>query len=514
MPFQLDPFADIHLDEAALTHAIDEHTCTRARRFDQLWNYYRNPLRPASARHTPRPASTGNRWYRQAQDHALPPRIIGPFADPSNAARREIVIENDIAWRLHTMIDFMLGRPVVIASTAQDESLRTVINHVLDAVWESSGGVSLLQDIALLGHVFGHADVLVRPDDTFFSAPIDPSLPPLQRALDAASHLAIEPVEPRRGVPIIDPFDYRAIRALIIHTAGDPPRDRPSWPTTLDQLPHGAANGSLLRRTDRAMHPQHPHHRPAFTEIISANASQQYHGTRLVRELPSITPGELPVVHIQNLAQPFAYEGLSEVEPLIPIQDELNTRLSDRACRVTMQSFKMFFAKGIDGFAKGPIGPGVIWSTDNPDASIETFGGDAASPSEENHIQELREALDKISGVPPLAGGVVRARIGNLSSANALRITLMALLGKTARKRVSYGRGIARICRLVLTALHNKGALLSRPEDRNVRLEWPDPLPPDTRELLYAAEAKARLGVPRERILEELGYAPTDPGVQ
>ena len=33
-----------------------------------------------------------------------------------------------------------------------------------------------------------------------------------------------------------------------------------------------------------------------------------------------------------------------------------------------------------------------------------------------------------------------------------------------------------------------------------------DPLPEDTRELMQAAEAKARLGVPKQRILEELGY--------
>jgi len=35
--------------------------------------------------------------------------------------------------------------------------------------------------------------------------------------------------------------------------------------------------------------------------------------------------------------------------------------------------------------------------TDNPDASIESFGGDADSPSERQHIEELREALDRAS---------------------------------------------------------------------------------------------------------------------
>ena len=214
----------------------------------------------------------------------------------------------------------------------------------------------------------------------------------------------------------------------------------------------------------------------------------------------------MPVVHIQNIAEPFSYGGQGEVEPLIPLQDELNTRLSDRASRVTMQSFKMYLAKGIIGFEKSRIGPGQLWSTDNVDASIESFGGDAASPSEESHIREIREALDKISGIPPLASGVVQAKIGNLSSANALRITLMAVLSKTARKRITYGNGITRLCELILRVMHHAGVLLTREDDREFDLVWRDPLPEDSREVMQAAEAKARLGVPLEEILRELGY--------
>jgi hypothetical protein len=216
---------------------------------------------------------------------------------------------------------------------------------------------------------------------------------------------------------------------------------------------------------------------------------------------------------VQNVSQPLRFEGLGEVEPLIPLQDELNTRLSDRASRVTMQCFKMYLAKGIEGFDRAPVTPGVVWTTSNPDAEITAFGGDASSPSEESHIREVRDALDKASGVPPLASGVVQAKIGNLSSANALRITLMGVLAKTARKRVTYGAGIARASRLILAVLDGAGVLRTAPEDRGVRLDWPDPLPVDEREQAQVAEARVRLGVPPARVLEELGYAPVDAGV-
>ena len=61
----------------------------------------------------------------------------------------------------------------------------------------------------------------------------------------------------------------------------------------------------------------------------------------------------VPIVHIQNMPQPLSYSGLSEVEPLIALQDELNTRLSDRANRI-VQAFKMI-GKGIEQFTEPPV---------------------------------------------------------------------------------------------------------------------------------------------------------------
>src|SRR5712672_3595672 len=73
----------------------------------------------------------------------------------------------------------------------------------------------------------------------------------------------------------------------------------------------------------------------------------------------------------------------------------LNMRLSDRASRITMQSFKMYLGKGIDDFTQLPVGPGRMWTSDNPDADVITFGGDSDNPAESLHIADLREALDK-----------------------------------------------------------------------------------------------------------------------
>lgn len=147
-----------------------------------------------------------------------------------------------------------------------------------------------------------------------------------------------------------------------------------------------------------------------------------------------------------------------------------------------------------------------MWQTDNPDASIDEFGGDSDSPSETAHIDEIRQAMDKTSGVTPVAAGILRNRIGNLSSGNALRVTLMGLLAKTQRKRVTYGRGIEQLCELVLHTLDVTGVIRTTPEERRVKLHWPSPLPENELEQLQIAQMKSDLGVPQATVLAELGY--------
>lgn len=482
------------IDQTLVAELTERHRSERLPQLQKLWAYFRNAPEPAVAAGPLGPA-TAERRTRLAQERGLPARLTGaadPRIDDRQRTRREVVIENDIAWRVQAMVDFMFGKPLRIVSTAGDAPTRRKVEALLDAAWEASGGIALLQDMALLGHVYGYVDLLVRLDE-----------PALQLAgriaqgdadendlIEIAHHVRIELIEPTRGIPIPSGEDYRRLAGYVVCV------ERP------------AAGGR--RRFGRSARPSSTE----ITEIFTPGRRRLLRdGRQIDAEEPTLLGGELPIVHVQNLSQPFRYEGIGEVEPLIPLQDELNTRLSDRASRVTMQTFKMFLARGIDGFEQIAVGPGQIWSTDNPDASIETFGGDADSPSETAHIGEIREALDKISGVPPVASGVVRAKIGNLSSANALRVTLMGLISRTARKRVTYGRGIEQVCALILNAVDAAGVLRLDAADRGTRLAWPDPLPSDLRDEVAAARAKAELGVPTEQVLADLGYGPTDAGV-
>lgn len=481
--------------------AIGAHARRSKPRYEKLWAYYRNPIELIRASGTAvgvRGAARG--WYRSAQEVGLPARIVGNGTSGDEHGRREVVIENDIGWRVAAMVDFMFGSPIRIESLAENKGTKKRVEDVLERVWESSGGIAMLQDLATLGHVFGHVDLLVRVDEEGLVG---------SRAWDADRWISIEPVDARRGVAVLSETDYREIDLYALHLGGAMTSDSGSYRETarrgwLDRLRSEKRGGQDASKASER----------GVSEVFTrAGWLRVEDGEIAASGTWSLLPGVLPIVHVQNMSQPFVYEGIGEVEGLVGLQDELNTRLSDRASRVTMQSFKMYLAKGIEGFRGTSVGPGMVWSTDNPEASISSFGGDASSPSEDAHVGEIREAMDKISGVPPVAGGVVRAKLGNLSSANALRVTLMGLIAKTMRKRVSYGRGIERASALVLEYLNAAGVLKTDPGDRGVRVVWGALPVIDEETVVAAGRAKLELGVDEQRVLDELGYSENDPGV-
>jgi len=516
MKLDFTNFRDPSLDEEFVAYLVREEAPDRAIHLARLWAYYKNDLTALGAglpeiERDPN-CVTCARPYYQAQEFGLPARITGRShlaygggGVPQPAvARKEVVIENDIGWRIDTGVQFLTGKPPGMESLARRPEDARRIESALAAVWESSGGLVLLQQLALLGAVYGFVDLVIRVRSDSGDAAGAPlsgdreggdlqGSPALRAGRTHPSTVFLEAIDGPRCVPILDPDDYRRLRY---------------WVQSFRRQTNRVTGGGLLARLFGRGAPAGIDQIDCL-EILGPTWWQRYEDGRLAAE--GANPlGRVPVVHIQNFAHPMHYEGAGEVEPLIPLQDELNTRLSDRANRVTFQSFKMYLGRGIDGFEDRPIAPGRMWSTDNPEASIEEFGGDRESPGETAHIAEIREALDKASGISPLAAGILRDSLGNLTSATALKVVLLGTLGRLERKRVTYGAGILETNRLVLEALDLMGILRTDPEDRATRIHWPAPLPEDLGQKLAEARAKRELGVPAETVLRELGYEPGD----
>jgi hypothetical protein len=499
MGFDLSIFKDPQFEADYVEWLVDEQSADIQSHFTKLWEYYAN----RTAETFSDKVSEQGRCYVQAQEYGLPARITGLVHSVNTGAfgakpvkdiqRKEVVVENDIAWRINAAVDFLFGKPISVASRAPEGQKRAEIESILKAVFEANGAIGFFQDMAVLGSVYGFVDCLIRPGSEILELLTSSSSQTFtpKDVLHLAQTIDLELIEAPRALPVLDENDYRKIRYYVqhFHQKRNAVEGRNSF---LSILLRGKRGGDSRQTV-------------AVTEIISAAAWQRYENKELVGE-GEFPWGFLPVVHIQNIAQPYYYEGLSDVEPLIPLQDELNTRLSDRANRITFQSFKMYLGKGIEGFEDRPVSPGRMWYTDNPEATIEEFGGDAATPSENLHIAEIREAMDKTSGVTPVVAGVLKNKLGNLTSAVALRLTFMGMLSKNERKRFAYSEGLKRICKMVLAILDAANIYRTCEAEREIDIIFPNPLPEDTMERLKEAEIKRELGVPTEQVLRELGY--------
>ncbi len=508
MGFDFEKFGEGRLDEAFVDWLVEEKWPELNNHFGKLWDYYENKCREVnSAGLMGGGVGLAGRGYIQAQEMGLPARITGRVRyldndlgriDP-DVQRKEIVIENDIGWRVNAMVDFLFGKGIKITSRAGDEVKRREIDQIINAVFERNGSVGFFQDMAVLGSVYGFVDCLVRPGRAFGmergeaglhtkGTSIDTSFSSI---LDAAGAIDLELVEAPRALPVLCEDNYRKIDFYIQHFY--------QAKNTV------SSERGFLKSVGGFNSPDSERSRVEVTEIIGADYWQRYENGRVSEE--GRNPfGFVPVVHVQNLAQPYYYEGLSDVEQLMSLQDELNTRLSDRANRLTYQAFKMFLAKGIEGFLDKPVAPGTMWFTHNPDASIEQFGGDSNSPSEDQHIAEIRDAMDKVSGVTPVVAGVLKNKVGHLTSAVAIKMVFMGMLAKTERKQFTYGEGIKDICGLVLELLDRLGIYKSSQEDRKFNVIFPNPLPEDILDKLKEAQIKKDLGVPQDEIMKELGY--------
>jgi hypothetical protein len=505
------------LDEQFVDWLVNERAIDMILHYEKLWRYYCNDMReldPLGAGANQQ--SETARPYRQAQEYGLPSRITGmnysfyggvlAGRKTPGISRKEVVVENDIAWRINTLVDFLFGKRLTISSRAKDDNRAAEIEQILNTVFSANGGITYFQELALLGSVYGFVDVILRLEPAFLTGDLDDvssggvdaarfaAARPrnFEEVLERSRHITLEAIEAPRALPILDEDNYRKIDYFVQHF----------WQQR-NRLADGTEPTATVDHGGRRVGRQSEAHN---VEVIGPQSWQRYQDAKLVAE--GINPlGVVPVVHIQNMPMPMRYEGQSEVEPLLPLQDELNTRLSDRASRISFQSFKMYLGKGIEGFEDRVVAPWRMWSTDNPDAAIEEFGGDAGSPSEDAHISQIREAMEKASGVASVAAGILKGRVGNLTSAVALKVTLMGVLAKTERKRQSYGKGIAELSRLVLLALDKTGVYPNEPSEREIEIHWPSPLPENLTEKLQEGVLKQQLGLPSDEILKELGYS-------
>jgi len=152
MGFDLQIFKDQQLGADYIEWLVDERSIDVQSHFTKLWEYYTNRMYEADGSSvSDRKVNESGRCYLQAQEYGLPARITGLVHSANSGVfgvravrdvqRKEVVIENDIAWRVNAAVDFLFGKPISLVSRSPDRQKRAEIESILKAVFEANGAI-------------------------------------------------------------------------------------------------------------------------------------------------------------------------------------------------------------------------------------------------------------------------------------------------------------------------------------------------------------------------------------
>lgn len=158
--------------------------------------------------------------------------------------------------------------------------------------------------------------------------------------------------------------------------------------------------------------------------------------------------GEVPVVHWQNLPNASDYYGLSDVLPILPLQEELNQKSTDVSDIVNYHAAPITVVYGakistIDKTSK------TLWSNLPSDAKVEMLAlKDAGGVNlASGYIDQLRTALHELGGVPE----------GSLGSADykgetgeAMMAKLLPLIERKDMKVATWTPALREVNRLLI----------------------------------------------------------------
>ncbi len=214
-----------------------------------------------------------------------------------------------------------------------------------------------------------------------------------------------------------------------------------------------------------------------------------------VRREPNPYGGLIPFVHIPNLQPPNSAWGVSDLRDVIPLNREINARLSDQSDSIRYHADPPVIFRGVQEHSDLAVGSGTVW--DIPaDADVQLLEWRGQPPSVQAHVELLFRALYEVAETPRTSFG----DSGRLLSGVALETELRPLIMRTLRKRVFWEVGLRRRSALILALAARFGLYqgvearrrpsASRPPIPDTRVIWPPLVPRDD-----AAEVRTNIAL-------------------
>lgn len=218
--------------------------------------------------------------------------------------------------------------------------------------------------------------------------------------------------------------------------------------------------------------------------------------------------GLIPFVQIKNFPIAGKERGQGDLEDIIPLNVELNTKKSDVSEVIDYHSAPITLVYGakIGNLEKGA---NKVWGGLPKDAKVENLGLQGDLTASASYITDCKTAMCEIGGIPEtVLGGA--AAISNTSGV-ALQYINLPLIERTNVKRKCTSDGLVLVNKMILfISLHH--GLIVKPDSISMRdflfneVEMPDTLPKDQLIELNQIQQELTLGLEcRHGAMERLG---------
>lgn len=215
--------------------------------------------------------------------------------------------------------------------------------------------------------------------------------------------------------------------------------------------------------------------------------------------------GLVPVVHWANRA--FGQYGISELSPVVPLQDALNKTLCDMLVTMEFQAFQQRWVTGVDipvdpltGKPKEkPFAAGAdrILSVPDENAQFGAFPQSDMAPFL-GAQRELRSEIARVSGIPLHYFFVNTAEA---PTGESLKTMELRFSRKLRNRQRLFGKTWENAMTMLLELLN-----VSLPDDLDINTVWSAETPRSDSELLDVQLKKKEVGVPLSQLQLELGY--------
>lgn len=220
--------------------------------------------------------------------------------------------------------------------------------------------------------------------------------------------------------------------------------------------------------------------------------------------------GVIPFVFVANfpLANRTVAEAQSDLEDLIPLNIELNTKTSDVSEIIDYYSapITVLYGAKVGSLEKGA---NKLWGGLPTDARVQNLELKGDLTASNNYRKDLKTSMHEVGGVPEGALGGNQS-ISNTSSV-ALHIVNSPIIERVRIKREYTSEGIKQVNKLILH-LALKFKLLTMPENVKrkdffkTEVTFPDVLPKDKLIELQQIQMEMKLGLEyRKKAMERLG---------